>query len=229
MLDSGIVGSMNDDQQELLTMAVVNSDRLARLVNDILDLERLDSGRMPVNPESVDAVALAEQARIGMSGAAKAAGIEIVLEGPGNDTPVPMWADPHRILQVLTNLLGNAIKFSDRGSTIRITVAEAGDGVQIAVIDRGRGIPPDRLESVFERFGQVDAGDARREGGTGLGLAIARELVVRSGGTLEVSSIMGAGSTFTVTLPAADPAPAATESVPAPDESATVAVPLDVT
>ena len=206
MLDSGIVGPLNDDQRELVSMAVGNSNRLGQLVNDILDIERLDAGRMPLSPEPTDALALAEQAVVGISGAATAAGVHLSVENLAEGASTVVWADPHRILQVLTNLLGNAIKFSDRYSTVRVEVEGSADTVRIAVIDAGRGIPEDQLDSVFERFGQVDAGDARREGGTGLGLAIAKELVDRSGGTLTVSSVLGAGSTFTVALPAAPPA-----------------------
>ena len=111
------------------------------------------------------------------------------------------------MIQVLTNLLGNAIKFSERGSAIVVRVSRVDDAVTIAVADRGRGIPEDQLSSVFDRFGQVDSGDARRGSGTGLGLAIAREIVERSGGTIAVESVLGEGSTFIVTIPAA-PTPA---------------------
>jgi signal transduction histidine kinase len=114
-------------------------------------------------------------------------------------------ADPHRILQVLTNLLGNAVKFSDRGSLVRVIVTGGTQTVTLSVTDHGRGIPADQVEHVFERFGQVESGDARRGSGTGLGLAIAQEIVTRSGGTITVESEMGVGSTFHVTLPAGIP------------------------
>ena len=120
-----------------------------------------------------------------------------------------------RVRQVLTNLVGNAIKFSDRGARIMVRVTVAGTYAHLAVIDHGRGIPAEHLESVFDRFGQVDAGDARREGGTGLGLAIAREITVRSGGEITVTSTIGAGSTFTVVLPLVDE-DAAARITPAP-------------
>ena len=204
MLDSGLFGPLSDEQQELLTMAVDNSARLGQLVNDILDLERLDSGRMPLNPTRTNALDLAEQACAGMKGAATAAGIHLVSQAESGRDQLDIEVDPHRMIQVLTNLLGNAIKFSDRGASIRIAVTRDADDVRIAVVDNGRGIPADLIDSVFDRFAQVDAGDARREGGTGLGLAIAREIVTRSGGHIGVESQAGVGSTFTVTLPTAD-------------------------
>ena len=201
MLDSGLFGEVNSEQQELLTMAVNNSDRLSHLVNDILDLERLDAGRMPLHPQPVSAYELAEQAVSGITGAADAAGISVTAqEAPPGATAV-VDVDAHRILQVLTNLLGNAIKFSERGSAVRTEVTSEGDMVRICVIDEGRGIPVDQLARVFERFGQVESGDARRHDGSGLGLAIAREIAVRSGGTIEVTSEVGVGSRFAVLLP----------------------------
>jgi signal transduction histidine kinase len=203
MLNSGILGPMSTDQQELVTMAVANSARLGQLVNDILDLERLDAGRMPLEPVPVSAMSIARDAIGGITGAAAAAGIRLVLDPAPDGSVVDITVDPHRMIQVLTNLLGNAIKFSERGATVSVTVASSDHKVSITVTDHGRGIPEDQLDSVFDRFGQVDVGDARRGGGTGLGLAIAREIVERSGGTIAVQSSIGVGSAFTVTFPTA--------------------------
>jgi PAS domain S-box-containing protein len=216
LLDSGVLGNLTEDQQELVTMAVTNSERLGTLVNDILDLERLDSDRMPLHPVPVAANELAVQAVHGVTGAATAAGIR--LEADLDDADTTVEADPDRLNQVLTNLLGNAIKFSERNSVVRVVVRRTESMVTLAVQDSGRGIPADHLESVFERFGQVDAGDARREGGTGLGLAIAREIARRSGGDITVTSALGVGSTFTVTLPLAAPATDA-DAEPAADNA----------
>lgn len=201
MLDSGMMGDLNGDQQELLSMAVSNSERLGQLVNDILDIERLDAGKMPLTPEDVSATTLIEQAAMGIRGAADAAGIRIQISAPARPSEVLVHVDPHRMLQVLTNLLGNAIKFSERGASVQLRTARVDDEVTIAVVDRGRGIPEDQIATVFDRFGQVEAGDARRDSGTGLGLAISKEIVVRSGGRIEVSTVLGKGSTFTVHLP----------------------------
>jgi PAS domain S-box-containing protein len=212
MLDSGLLGPLEPDQQELVSMAVANADRLGNLVNDILDLERLDAGRMPLEPARVSATDLAQQAVAGIHGAAEAAGVRLSLELPEGPAPDEVLVDPHRLLQVLTNLLGNAIKFSERGSTVTVAVTTTPESVGIAVADHGRGIPADQLASVFDRFGQVESGDARREGGTGLGLAIAKEITERSEGSLTVASTVGVGSTFTVRLPV--PAGATEDAAP---------------
>ena len=205
MLNSGIVGPLNDDQQELMEMAVNNSERLGQLVNDILDLERLDAGRMPLTPTDVSAASLAQQAVASMTGAATAADITLILTETHDDIDLTVHVDPHRLVQVLTNLLGNAIKFSNHGSSVTVAATSIDGEVHIAVADSGRGIPADQLDSVFDRFGQVESGDSRREGGTGLGLAIAREIVTRSAGRINVDSTLGTGSTFTVVLPLAKP------------------------
>jgi signal transduction histidine kinase len=150
------------------------------------------------------------------------AGIRLVVEEAPDPDGTDVLVDPHRLIQVLTNLLGNAIKFSDRGTVLRVTVTRSPTEVRIAVIDQGRGIPADQLATVFDRFGQVEATDARREGGTGLGLPIAREIVQRSGGTITVDSTLGRGSTFTVCLPRITqpvPDPAAGDSAQPPIHS----------
>ncbi|MCX6432669.1 MAG: ATP-binding protein [Actinobacteria bacterium] len=205
MLSSGILGPLNEDQQELMTMAVNNSERLGQLVNDILDLERLDAGRMPLVPADVSAVSLAQQAVASMTGAATAADVTLALDEADTDADLTVHVDPNRLVQVLTNLRGNAIKFSTAGTTVTVSATHLENEIRISVADRGRGIPADQLDSVFDRFGQVESGDSRREGGTGLGLAIAQEIVTRSAGRIIVESSMGVGSTFTVVLPCAAP------------------------
>ncbi|MBI1351895.1 MAG: PAS domain-containing protein [Actinomycetales bacterium] len=200
MLTSGILGPLNDDQQELLTMAQGNSTRLGTLIDDILDLERLDSGRMPLSPTVVNAATIAQEAVNGITGAAAAAGVPLRLD-IGGQSDAMINVDPNRMVQVLTNLLGNAIKFSERGAEVVVSVKTSDSMTSFEVTDHGRGIPEDRLEHVFDRFGQVDEGDARRGSGTGLGLPIAKEIVERSGGTLSVESSLGKGSTFVVALP----------------------------
>ena len=203
MLDSGLFGELAPDQQELVTMAVNNSERLARLVNDILDLERLDSGRMPLVPQQVDMAELTEQCVATVHGVGAVAAVTVEALPTAEGVDLDAFVDPHRMGQVLVNLLGNAVKFSDAGSRVQTTVERRGDRVIVQVIDHGRGIPEQELLRVFDRFGQVEMGDAREHGGTGLGLAIAKEIVERSGGRISVTSTLGEGSTFCVDLPAA--------------------------
>ena len=116
---------------------------------------------------------------------------------------LPLFADPDRILQTLTNLLSNAIKFSDTGSTVWVNLMATDSEIVFEVRDRGRGIPADKLDSIFERFQQVDASDSRQKGGTGLGLAICREIAECHGGRIWVESELGLGSTFRFALPKA--------------------------
>jgi CheY-like chemotaxis protein/anti-sigma regulatory factor (Ser/Thr protein kinase) len=154
----------------------------------------------------VDASELAHQSVDVMSAMAEKAGVRLYAWADRQ----PLEADPDRILQVLTNLLSNAIKFSPAGGEVALTTERREGEVVFRVRDQGRGIPADRLESIFERFSQVDSSDARDKGGTGLGLAICRSIVQQHGGRIWVESTVGEGSTFTFTLPSvtvAEPRP----------------------
>jgi PAS domain S-box-containing protein len=199
LLAAGKLGEVPEKGRRMLEIAVQNTDRLVRLINDILDIERIESGRVTMELRSVDASDLARQSVEVMSAMADKAGVRLLARADRH----PLEADPDRILQVLTNLLSNAIKFSPAGAEVALAV-ERGDGeVVFRVRDQGRGIPADRLESIFERFSQVDSSDARDKGGTGLGLAICRSIVQQHGGRIWVESVPGEGSTFTFTLPTA--------------------------
>jgi hypothetical protein len=164
---------MNDKAANLLRIASTNSDRLVRLINDILDLERIQSGREPLAFRPVKLAEIVHQAIDGMAPVAEAAGVQLIHD----TTKVEIAADPDRLLQVLTNLLSNAVKFSPPSSTISVMLRPGANGVTLSVIDQGRGIPEDKLEAVFGRFQQVDASDSRQKGGSGLGLAICRTIV----------------------------------------------------
>lgn len=203
LLRAGVMGPLTDEQQRLLAMADDNADRLRLLVDDLLDLERLDAGRMPMRPERIDLADVARHAAESLDGAARAAGLELTVAAE----PVEVLGDPHRLGQVAANLLSNAIKFSPPGRPVRVLAGQAGGQAYLAVSDRGRGIPADQLEAVFERFRQVSPEDSRKQSGTGLGLSIVRGIVERSGGRVEVDSELGFGTTFTVRLPLA-PSPA---------------------
>ncbi|HEX2210276.1 MAG TPA: response regulator [Longimicrobium sp.] len=205
LLAAGKLGEVPAKGRRMLEIAVQNTDRLIRLINDILDIERIESGRVTMELRRVDAAELAHQAVDVMAAMAEKAGVQLYAWADRQ----PMEADPDRMLQVLTNLLSNAIKFSPEGAGVSVTVTRDGPDVVFQVRDQGRGIPADRLESIFERFQQVDSSDARDKGGTGLGLAICRSIVQQHGGRIWVESEPGKGSTFTFTLPGAlEPRPA---------------------
>lgn len=193
-------GDLDPRTARLLTIASQNTDRLIRLVSDLLDLDRIESGRLVMELQSVAAADLVEQSVAGVRTLADQAGIQ--LEAAVE--PALVRADPDRAVQVLTNLLGNAIKFSEPGTVVRVSARREGGLLCFAVADQGRGIPPEQLGRIFDRFVQVDASDARQKGGSGLGLAIARAIVEQLGGRIWVESALGQGSTFYFTLPLAE-------------------------
>jgi signal transduction histidine kinase/ActR/RegA family two-component response regulator len=199
LLASGAMGQLPPEAAEMLRIAVSNTDRLVRLINDILDLERIEAGReaLEIRPVSVAQV-LADAASV-VGGAAEDGGVRLDVE----PVEATVQADADRLVQAVTNLAGNAIKFSDRGDRVVLRGVVEGGEVLLQVVDEGRGIPPEKLEAVFERFQQVDGSDAREKGGTGLGLAITRSIVERHGGRVEVESALGLGSTFSLVLPLA--------------------------
>ena len=182
----------------MLDIATGNTDRLVRLVNDILELERIGSGKAELHCTMCSADDLFRRAAgLQQAGASKAQ-LRITFNSQG----VNVWADPDRILQTLTNLISNAIKFSQPGGEIHLRCRRIDrEEAEIQVRDQGRGIPADKLESIFERFHQVDASDSRTMGGTGLGLAICRSIVQQHGGRIWATSTPGQGSVFHFTLP----------------------------
>ena len=208
LLSSGILGELNDKAANLLRIASTNSDRLVRLINDILDLERIQSGREPLAFRPVKLAEIVHQAIDGMAPVAEAAGVQLIHD----TTKVEIAADPDRLIQVLTNLLSNAVKFSPPSSTISVMLRPGVNGVTLSVIDQGRGIPEDKLEAVFGRFQQVDASDSRQKGGSGLGLAICRTIVLQHSGRIWAERNPVRGTTFRVFLPY-QPAPAEAAAV----------------
>ena len=220
LLSSGILGEVNDKAANLLRIALTNSDRLVRLINDILDLERIQSGRKPLAFRPVQLEEIVRQAIDGMAPIAQTAGVQLSHD----TTQVKIDADPDRLLQVLTNLLSNAVKFSLPNSTTSVTLRPGASGVTLSVIDQGRGIPADKLESIFGRFQQVDAADSQQKGGSGLGLAICRTIVLQHSGRIWAERNPVRGSTFRVFLPY-HPAPA--EGAAPPDAAIRFLAPED--
>lgn len=197
LLAGGALGEMPASAQRMLEIATTNTDRLVRLINDILDIERMESGAIRMQREVIDTADVIDQAVSAVRSMATQAGVELVA----STEPVMVWADHDRMTQVLVNLISNAVKFSGSDSTVEVTVSMVDDDAVFAVRDHGRGIPEDKLEAIFGRFQQVDASDAREKGGTGLGLAISESIVNQHDGRIWVESVLGEGSTFFVRLP----------------------------
>jgi PAS domain S-box-containing protein len=197
LLATGALNNHPQRMQRMIEIAAIDTERLVRLVNDILDLERLESGHITLIKSWCQVNALMEQSAEAMYPLAQSQTIRISV------VPVStqVWASPDHIIQTLTNLISNAIKFSPPHSTITLTAAPQGRYVLFQVQDQGRGIPADKLETIFGRFQQVDASDSRQKGGTGLGLAICRSIIAQHGGKIWVESLVGQGSTFYFTLP----------------------------
>ena len=198
LITGGSLDTRPQKLKQMLEIAAGNTDRLVRLVNDILELERIGSGKAELHYTMSSADDLFRRVAILQQTDASKAQIRITFNSHG----VNVWADPDRILQTLTNLVSNAIKFSPPGTEIHLRSRRTdANEAEIQVRDQGRGIPEDKLESIFERFHQVDASDSRTMGGTGLGLAICRSIVAQHGGRIWATSIVGKGSTFHFTLP----------------------------
>lgn len=201
LLNSGFYAGQPERAAELLAIAFNNSERLTRLINDILDLERLQSGKTKLVKEPCRLADLAQQAIESVGVLAESAGVTLI-----EDTEdLEIFAAPDALVQTLTNLLSNAIKFSPRDSVVDLTTSiEQQDNyafLRFAVRDYGQGIPADKLTSIFDRFGQVNVSDSRRKGGTGLGLAICKSIVEQHGGKIWVESVLGQGSVFYFTIP----------------------------
>jgi signal transduction histidine kinase/CheY-like chemotaxis protein len=205
LLSAGLMGNLDPKAQNLLRIAVTNTDRLIRLINDILDLERMESGRAPMQLRRCSLRDLSQQSIESMTSLAEAAHVRLELVLIAAPEAVFFDGDSDRILQVLTNLLSNAVKFSPPSSTVEVRIEADADAVLLRVSDQGRGIPADKLDSIFDRFQQVEASDARQKGGTGLGLAICRTIIGQHNGTIWAESNQqqkrGPGAALFVSLP----------------------------
>ncbi len=184
--------------EELIGIAYQNTERLVRLVNDILDLEKLESGKLVLDRQRVALPALLQAAIDENRHYAEPQQVSLVLSQPLPD--VYVWADENRLMQVLANLLSNAIKFSPAGAAVSVAAAVEGKTVRVTVTDSGSGIPEDFKERIFQRFSQADASDTRQKGGSGLGLSICKSIIDLHGGEIGYSSEAGKGSCFYFSL-----------------------------
>ena len=197
LLASEVLNDDPDTAKHMLDIAAAETERLVRLVSDILDLERLESHKVVLDRQWYDATTLMQQAIEILQPLADENRIEFTLI----PLSAQIWVAPDRLIQTLVNLLSNAIKFSPAGSTVTLKAQSQTNRILFQVQDQGRGIPADKLEAVFGRFQQLDATDSRDKGGTGLGLAICRNIVQQHGGQIWVESVVGQGSTFSFTIP----------------------------
>jgi signal transduction histidine kinase len=200
LLESGVRGALNEAQLADVRRIEVNGRHLLGLVESVLAYARVSVGRVEIGLHDVALAAVLLEAEVIIAPLAGRKGITCRGLRLGAASGVSVYADPDKLLQVLVNLLANAVKFTPAGGTIEVTVHPGGPRVEIRVSDNGIGVAPADLERIFEPFVQLDDRLARGAEGTGLGLAISRELAIAMGGSLSVESEQGQGSTFTVTL-----------------------------
>jgi PAS domain S-box-containing protein len=200
LVAGGIAGPLPDAAQSLIDIAKNNCERLIRLINDILDSEKIESGKMNFVLRVVDLKILLEQALAANEGFAGEHRVQLELQAPPE--PVLASVDPDRLTQVVTNLVSNAVKFSPEGAAVEVRLSRVGNRSRVEVQDRGPGIPDEFRARIFQKFSQADSSDTRLKGGTGLGLSIARAIVERLDGTIGFVSKPGEGATFFFELPA---------------------------
>lgn len=203
MLD-GITGPLNDKQTRYLERIKSNADRLARLINNLLDLSRIESGKIELKPEVLPLVALSKE----VAESLRPIAVEklISLEVIAGDSTVTAWADRDKVTQVLMNLVGNALKFTPPEGRVSVVVDRDGEGwVKVSVADTGPGISPEEAGRIFDRFYQSAKAGKQKSLGSGLGLAISKALVEMHGGRIWVDGSAGEGSIFSFTLPSRRP------------------------
>lgn len=191
--------ALSAESRQLLDVALSNTDRLIRIVNDMLDIAKIEAGRLIIRRQPCHAAVLIDQAVNGVAPLAASHRITLRRADVG-ELPV-VEVDPDRVVQMLVNLLSNAVKFAPAESDVTIAADSAGRYLRIRVHDHGRGIPEEQMARLFQKFNQLDSSDSRRVTGTGLGLAITKAIAEQHGGTVAVSSRPGDGTTFTIELP----------------------------
>ena len=197
LLGSGVLGEIPPEAREAVEIAERNTVRLIGLINDILDLERIESGKMEITIAPLALARIFERSVEAVRGMAETMHVRLDMQA----ATARVRGDEERLVQVLVNLLSNAIKFSPRGELVSVTSLENDGWAEVRVADHGRGIPESYREAIFERFQQVESSDSRQRGGSGLGLAICKAIVEQHGGSIGVESERGKGSTFHFRIP----------------------------
>jgi signal transduction histidine kinase len=198
MLADGLYGSLPDKAKTALAKVQANGKHLLGLINDVLDLSKIEAGQLTLALNDYSMKQVVQSVTASTESLARTKGISLTASVPDG---LPMgYGDERRITQVLLNLVGNAVKFTDHGS-VEVEATAIDDHFELAVRDTGPGIAPEDRDRIFQEFQQVDDSTTRKKGGTGLGLAISKRIVEMHGGSIEVESQLGVGSTFRVTLP----------------------------
>lgn len=197
----GALGEVSKQAVDQSERVHANVEKLIKLINDLLDLEKMEAGKMQMSPESISLNAVVEQSLESVTELSKKGEVQIQVE----PFQLDVFADADRLEQVLVNLLSNAIKFSNKNSKVFVSAEPEGEFVRVSVKDSGRGIPSDQQELIFERYAQVDIKDGSKKGGTGLGLPVCKLIVEELGGKIGVHSKENQGSTFWFLLPIGDP------------------------
>lgn len=201
LVNAGVLGDIPKTASNMLGIAQENTERLVQLVNDILDIEKLELGEVSISLNRADLRELLEQALAQNQGYANSFCVDLSLDLHALPARVPVRVNNQRLQQVLSNLISNAVKFSDPGSPVQMIALIQDQDVVVKVCDQGTGIPEEFRSRIFQKFAQADGTDTRRRGGTGLGLNICRELMTRMNGTIGYESVEGSGCTFYITLP----------------------------
>ena len=202
LIKAGALDDSPDKLQSMIKVAYANSDRLTALINDILDIEKIDAGKMNFQMQSTDIDALLRDAVEANEVYGSQYGIRFIYVG--SNEPLFVDGNKDRLMQVMDNLLSNAAKFSERGGQVEVSVSRQDEGIRISVKDYGCGIPEEARATIFDRFTQADSSDQRAKGGTGLGLSIVKTIIEKHGGSVGFTSEVDKGTTFYFDFPELD-------------------------
>jgi signal transduction histidine kinase len=203
LLESGVLGSLSGEAREMARIARDGCGRLLRLVNELLDIQKLESGAPAISPARIALGPVLARAVAQSRPHAARLGVRLDLDDAAPSAVV--CADCERIAQVVSNLISNALKYSPEGERVRVVATEDPTHVRVAVEDRGPGVPEDFRRRLFHKFSQADASDARQKGGTGLGLAICKAIIDKHDGIIAYEPVLGGGARFYFELPSIDP------------------------